>query len=73
MKVGASHVPTIGVDCFFLTKGGVFRRRRLEHAISDDGEAQLEAARTSGDVVQYLLARCIISRTVFSHMCFRRA
>ncbi len=64
-KAGAWAVPTIGMDYFALTKGGVFARRELEYAVSDEGEVQLEAARTNGDVVTYLLVRCSLSKAVF--------
>ena len=67
-KAGASDIPIIGVDYFFLTKGGVFARRELEYAVSDEGEAELEAARARGDVAKYLLVRCFLSKSVFSHL-----
>jgi len=65
-KAGASDVPIIGVDYFFLTKGGFFARRELEYAVSDEGDAELEAARARGDVAKYLLVRCFLSKSVFS-------
>ena len=67
-KAGASDIPIIGVDYFFLTKGGVFARHELEYAVSDEGEAELEAARARGDVAKYLLVRCFLSKSVFSHL-----
>ena len=67
-KAGASDVPIIGVDYFFLTKGGIFRRRELDYALTGEGESELEAARTSGDVVKYVLVRCFASKSVFAHM-----
>ena len=51
-SAGPSAVPIVGVDCFFLTNGGVFTRREREYAESAEGEAQLEAARTEGDVAK---------------------
>jgi len=67
-SAGASAVPIIGVDYFFLTKGGIFTRRELEFAVSAEGDAQLEVARTKGDVVKYLLVRCFLTKAVFAHM-----
>ena len=40
-SAGASAVPIIGVDYFFLTKGGVFTRRELDFAVSAEGDVQL--------------------------------
>ena len=67
-SAGASAVPIIGVDFFFLTKGGVFPRRELDYAVSAEGDAQSEAARAQGEVVKYLLVRCFLSKNVFAHM-----
>ena len=67
-SAGASAVPIIGVDYFFLTKGGVFSRRELDYAMSVEGDVQIEAARTQGEVVKYLLVRCFLSKNVFAHM-----
>ena len=55
-KAGTSTVPTIGVDYFFLTKGGVHTRKELEFSLTPEGETELEAARTRGELVKYLPA-----------------
>ena len=67
-SAGPSAVPIIGVDYFFLTKRGLFTRRELEYAETAEGEAQLEAARTEGDVVKYLLVRCFFTKAIFAHL-----
>ena len=67
-KAGASDIPILGLDYFFLTKGGVHTRRELEFATTAEGEEQLEAARKSGDVTKYLLVRCFQSKTVFAFL-----
>ncbi len=67
---GASTAPIVGVDYFFLTKGGVHTRKELELAFSltPEGETELEAASTRGELVKYLLVRCFQQKAVFSHL-----
>ena len=36
--------------------------------MNDEGESELETARTKGDVVKYVLVRCFSSKAVFAHM-----
>ena len=47
-KTGASTVPIVGLDYFFLTKGGVRGRKEMEFSMTPDGETELEAARSRG-------------------------
>ena len=61
-------MPIVGVDYFFLTKGGVHTRSELEFSMSPEGEAELEAARSRGDLVTYLIVRCFQQKAVFSHL-----
>jgi len=61
-------VPIIGVDYFFLTKGGVHTRKELEFSMTPEGEEELEAARSRGDLVKYLLVRCFQQKAVFAHL-----
>ncbi len=58
-----SMVPVLGFDYFFLTKGGVKKKNELG---MDDSE--LREARSKGDVVKCLLARCLLSKAVFAHV-----
>ena len=44
-KSGTSSVPVIGMDYFFLTKGGAHTRKELSFAVTEAGEAGLEASR----------------------------
>ena len=61
-------MPIVGVDCFFLTKGGVHTRKELEFSMTPEGETELEAARSSGDLVKYMFVRCFQHRAVFAYL-----
>jgi hypothetical protein len=61
-------VPIVGVDYFFLTKGGVHTRKELEFSMTTDGENELGAAMSRGDIVKYLLVRCFQHKAVFAHL-----
>ena len=67
-KSDKSFIPIIGLDYFFLTKGGVKTRKELDFSIDEEGDKRLEAARTSGDVVKCLLVRCSLTKAVFAHV-----
>jgi hypothetical protein len=67
-KAGTSTVPIVGVDYFFLTKGGVRTRKELDFSMTPEGETELEAARSRGDLVKYLLVRCFQQKAVFAHL-----
>ena len=58
-----STVPIVGFDYFFLTKGGVKKKEELE--LTEDA---LREARSKGDIVKCLLARCLASKAVFAHV-----
>ena len=61
-------MPIIGVDYFFLTKGGVHTRKELEFSLTPGGETELEAARSRDDLVKCLLVRCFHHKAVFAHL-----
>ena len=71
-KAIGSMIPIVGIDYFFLTKGGVKRREELDFSAGQAGDATLEKARAKGDVVKCLLLRCFLARTIFSHVPPRR-
>ena len=72
-KAGASTVSLVGVDYFFLTKGGVHTRKELEFPLTPEGESELEAARSRGELVKYFLVRCFQQKAVFAHLVPRKA
>ena len=65
---GASTVPIVGVDYFFITSEGVKKRRELPYPISDDGEAELLLDRQEGKLTKCVVIRCFHSKDVFGHV-----
>ena len=63
-----SIIPIIGMDYFFITKGGLKIRKELDFLENADGEKALEEARKAGDIVKCLLVRCFKSKTMFAHV-----
>ena len=63
-----SIIPIVGLDYFFLTKGGVKKREDLDFTVDADGNKALEEARARGDVVKCLLVRCFLTKAVFAHV-----
>ena len=67
-RTPGSTVPIIGIDYFFITKGGVKVREELEHSMDADGEKALNEARARGDIVKCLLVRCTGTKALFAHV-----
>ncbi len=69
--VGALHptdsrtprVPRIGVDYFYITAGGVKRKDELK----EQEDEKIDEARSRGEIVKCVLARCFESKNVFAH------
>ncbi len=64
---GDSMIAIIGLDYFFITRGGVKKRDELEHTIDPAGEAALREARSKGEIIKCLIVRCTKSKNVFAH------
>ena len=64
----AHDIPRVGLDYFFITTEGVKRRDELGFELSEEGEAAIDKARTSGSVVKCLVVRCMESKNVFGHV-----
>ena len=62
-----SVIPIIGLDYFFLTSAGVVMKEELK---LDD--AQVNEARTKGEVAKCLVVRCFASKAVFGHVIPRK-
>ena len=80
-----SPVPIVGMDCFYITKGGIRRRDQLAKGIVETiGKASFPAkdagtggdaiskARAAGEVLKCLLVRCFHSKNVFAHVAPHR-
>ena len=63
-----ASAPVLGIDYFFLTKGGAVKRDELEYPADTAGEEALEAARSSGDIVKCLIIRCFRNKVIFGHV-----
>ena len=58
-----STIPKIGVDYFFITSGGLKKRKELE--MSDEA---LEKARSEGEVLKCLIVRCYSTKNIWGHV-----
>ena len=63
-----SSVPVVGVDYFFITKGGMKKRDELEQERTPEGEAQIEEARRKGEMIKCLIVRCFRTKFIISHV-----
>ena len=57
----------VGIDCFFITPGGVVERDELEYGLDTAGEEQLSAARAQGNIVKCIVTRSFDSKNVLAH------
>ncbi len=62
-----SAIPRIGIDYFYITRGGIHRRDELEQAQDPAGDAILEDARKKGEIIKYILIRDWESKNVCAH------
>jgi hypothetical protein len=62
-----SAIPRIGVDYFFITRGGVRKRDELEYPDGPEGNAAIENDRKSGDIVKCIVIRDWESKVTFAH------
>ena len=62
-----SGVPIVGIDYFFITRGGVKKRNELDQAQDRGGDAEVEAARNAGEIIKCILIRCFNSKFIFAH------
>ena len=60
-------MPIVGLDCIFITSGGVVERDEPEYGLGAAGEEQVSAARAQGNLVKCIVIRCFDSKNVFAH------
>ena len=65
---GVHEIPIIGVDYFFITTGGIFLRKELEYALTDEGNQLLDDDRKKGTLVKCVLVRDYATKCVFAHV-----
>ena len=63
-----SAIPVVGTDYFFITNDSVVKRDELLYPATDDGEAELEKDRASGEVVKCLIVRDTSTKCLFGHV-----
>ena len=63
-----SSVPVVGVDYFFITKGGMKKRDELEQELTPEGESQIDEARSKGELIKCLLVRCFRTKLILAHV-----
>ena len=61
---GKSAIPRIGLDYFYLTKGGVKLRREL----TSEQVAELETQRKNGAAVKCLVVKCLETLNLFAYV-----
>ena len=62
-------IPQVGLDYFFITKGGVKTRKELEddYNLNSEGDERLEDDRSNGNIVKAIIVRCRASKAIFAH------
>ena len=63
-----SSVPVVGLDYFFISKGGMKKRSELDQELTPEGDAQVEEARRKGELIKCLLARCFSTKLILAHV-----
>ena len=66
----ASFVAIVGLDYFFITRGGLWMRKELsdDYPRTAEGEAKLDEDRATGDIVKCLIVRCLQTKVLFAHV-----
>ncbi len=63
-RSSGSAVAIVGLDYFFITRGGVKERKEIDYTSND----AINEARAKGDIVKCLVVRCSKSKAVFGHV-----
>ena len=67
MLTQGSAIPRVGIDYFFITGEGVKKRKELEFDETDEGEAELQRARSKNEIIKCILIRCMETKCLFAH------
>ena len=59
----ASTIALIGLDYFYITEGGLKRRKELEFPMDDAGDAATEEARSNGEIIKFFVCLQPLSDT----------
>ena len=52
LRTGDSSIAVVGCDYFFIEGDKIKKRKELDYAMDENGEAELEAARASGKLIK---------------------
>ena len=63
-----SSVPVVGLDYFFITKGGLKKRGELEQELTPEGDSQVEEARLKGELIKCLIVRCFRTKLLLTYV-----
>ena len=55
-------------DYFFITRGGVKNRSELDFPATEEGNADLDVARETGEIIKCIVLRCSKSKIVLAHV-----
>ncbi len=69
---GRHHaIPRIGVDYWFITTGGIWRRdelKELRYTLDAEGDEKLATDRKEGKIIKCLIIRCFETKCLFAHV-----
>ena len=76
---GAPHGPSsdgnvaiVGIDYFFVTRGGVKKRSEIDYPTTEAGDGEVNIAREAGELVKCIVIRCSQFKAVFAHVVPRK-
>ena len=76
---GAPHGPSsngnvaiVGIDYFFITRGGVKKRSEIDYPMTEAGDGEVDVAREAGELIKCIVIRCSRFKAVFAHVVPRK-
>ena len=64
----ASHIAIVGLDYFFITRGGVMARKDIDYTTDAVGEAKLAKDREANRIIKCVVIRCLKTKVLFAHV-----
>ena len=66
----ASSIAIVGLDYFFITRGGIWMRNELSGGDprTAEGQGKIDDDRRDGKIVKCLLVRCLQTKIIFAHV-----
>ena len=63
-----ARTAVVGIDHFFITRGGLKRRSEMDQASDEAGDAEIETVRKAGELIRCFVVRCSKFKCVFAHV-----